>query len=68
MGIDVYATWPGMTTAEERAQGAHTLCMDAGSAGYLREGYHGGPYATRFLCQDTTWRVKLVCGDGSRWH
>ena len=48
MGIDVYLHWRGMTDAEKRAQytGYNT---EAGSVGYLREAYHGSPYATQAL-------------------
>lgn len=47
MGIDIYARWDGQTGDEHAAQitGFHTH----GAAGYLREAYHGGPYATRVL-------------------
>lgn len=48
MGIDVYLRWPKQTGEEEDAQ----YCgfrIDAGNVGYLRESYHGGPYATRVL-------------------
>ena len=48
MGIDIYATWRGQTSAESDAQctgfsGVH------GHVGYLREAYHGGPYVTKYL-------------------
>lgn len=48
MGIDVYLNWDGQNDEEKRAQytGYRT---DAGNVGYLREAYHGGPYATRVL-------------------
>lgn len=48
MGIDIYAKWDGKTEAEYEAQitGFDTT---AGSAGYLREAYHGGPYVTNWL-------------------
>ena len=48
MGIDVYLRWDGMTKEEEEAQ----YCgfqVDQGRVGYLREAYHGGPYATHVL-------------------
>jgi len=51
MGIDIYARWKGQTEADEVAQYASAFCSD-GSIGYLREAYHGEPYATRFLCQE----------------
>jgi hypothetical protein len=48
MGIDIYARWAGQTEPEEKAQytGFNT---HAGDVGYLREAYHGAPYATRAL-------------------
>lgn len=48
MGIDIYAQWDGQTDEEEKAQ----YCgfkVDQGGIGYLREAYHGGPYATKKL-------------------
>ena len=51
MGIDIYLRWKGMTPADEQKQitGFDTT---AGDVGYLRESYHGGPYATRFFLQE----------------
>lgn len=51
MGIDVYLKWKNMDQEDEKAQitGWSTL---AGNCGYLREAYHGGPYATRILCRE----------------
>lgn len=51
MGIDIYAHWRGQTEAEKQAQytGFSTV---AGRLGYLREAYHGEPYATRYLCPE----------------
>ena len=48
MGIDIYMHWDDMTDDEVRAQftGFDTT---AGNVGYLREAYHGGPYATETL-------------------
>ena len=48
MGIDVYLKWDGMTGDEEHAQctGFSTV---SGDVGYLREAYHGQPYATHEL-------------------
>lgn len=48
MGIDVYARFEGMTDEEIKEQfcGFDTR---KGNVGYLREAYHGGPYATREL-------------------
>lgn len=48
MGIDIYAEWDGMTEAEKAAQ--ITGCsVEHGHVGYLREAYHGEPYATKVL-------------------
>lgn len=52
MGIDIYARWKGQTQDEHSKQESVWLSTRAGSRGYLREAYHGGPYATRFLCAE----------------
>ena len=51
MGIDVYLEWDDMTEEEKQAQctGFSTV---AGDVGYLREAYHGGPYATRIIARE----------------
>ena len=48
MGIDIYAEWRGMTQEESNAQ-ITGFDAAAGHVGYLREAYHGEPYATRVL-------------------
>src|SRR3984893_15575344 len=48
MGIDIYAKWDGMTEAEEAAQ-ITGFSIEHGHVGYLREAYHGEPYATKVL-------------------
>lgn len=48
MGIDVYARWDGQTEAERQAQYTG-FSIVSGDVGYLREAYHGEPYATRAL-------------------
>jgi len=48
MGIDVYLRWDGQSEAEEKAQYTG-FSTTAGNAGYLREAYHGEPYATKVL-------------------
>ncbi len=52
MGIDIYARWKGQTKEEKDAQctGFSTV---HGAVGYLREAYHGEPYASRFLCKES---------------
>ena len=48
MGIDIYAKWDGMTEAEDAAQ-ITGFSVEHGHVGYLREAYHGEPYATKVL-------------------
>lgn len=48
MGIDVYADWDGRTKEEQEAQYTG-FSVTSGDAGYLREAYHGEPYATMVL-------------------
>lgn len=48
MGIDILLSWDAMTEAERAAQ-LTGFAIDAGHVGYLREAYHGGPYATQVL-------------------
>jgi hypothetical protein len=48
MGIDIYAKWDAMTEAEEAAQ-ITGFSIEHGHVGYLREAYHGEPYATKVL-------------------
>ena len=52
MGIDIYAKWNGQTEDERTAQRSAWLSTESGAAGYLREAYHGEPYATLFLCAE----------------
>jgi hypothetical protein len=48
MGIDIYAHWSGQTDAERDAQ-CTGFSIAHGHVGYLREAYHGEPYATKVL-------------------
>ena len=48
MGIDIYATWRDQSDAEAEAQ-MTGFSVAHGDVGYLREAYHGAPYATRVL-------------------
>lgn len=48
MGIDIYARWKGQTERETEAQ-ITGLSIEHGHVGYLREAYHGEPYATKYL-------------------
>lgn len=49
MGIDIYAQWDGQSEEEQNEQYAAAFSTGAGGIGYLREAYHGEPYATRYL-------------------
>jgi hypothetical protein len=49
MGIDIYARWDTQTSEEEEAQYKAVFSSEAGHIGYLREAYHGEPYATHCL-------------------
>jgi hypothetical protein len=51
MGIDIYLEWDGMEKEEKSAQ-ATGFSITSGDVGYLREAYHGGPYATRILVRE----------------
>ena len=51
MGIDVYLQWDGQTEAEKAGQ-VTGFSAKVGRAGYLREAYHGGPYATHILARE----------------
>lgn len=55
MGIDIYAHWRDQSEAEQTAQNKVLLSTVHGRKGYLREAYHGGPYATRHLCPEAFW-------------
>jgi hypothetical protein len=52
VGIDIYLRWEGQTTEEEEAQYTG-FSTGHGFVGYLREAYHGGPYATEVLFPET---------------
>jgi len=50
MGIDVYLRWDDIDEEDiEKQYTGWEVSGKAGRAGYLREAYHGGPYATEFL-------------------
>jgi hypothetical protein len=51
MGIDIYLKWKNMDQDAEKQQ-ITGFSITAGGQGYLREAYHGGPYATRILCRE----------------
>jgi hypothetical protein len=48
MGIEIYAHWDRMSMAEKAAQ-ITGFSVEHGHVGYLREAYHGEPYATKVL-------------------
>ena len=48
MGIDIYTEWKGQTEEETEAQ-LTGFSVKHGHVGYLRESYHGEPYATHHL-------------------
>jgi len=48
MGIDVYLKWNTMKEEDHKAQ-CKGFQTDIGDTGYLREAYHGKPYATQML-------------------
>lgn len=50
MGIDFYLRWADQTEDERQAQ--YTGFATTGEAGYIREAYHGEPYATQVLCPE----------------
>src|SRR5665213_1209510 len=52
MGIDIYAEWHGMSDAEKKAQ-VTGFSVEHGHVGYLREAYHGEPYATHVLLAES---------------
>lgn len=51
MGIDIYMKWEGQTEAEKKQQ-LMGFSVEHGHVGYLREAYHGEPYATQFLLKE----------------
>lgn len=51
MGIDIYLEWENMDEESRKSQ-VTGFCTTAGHVGYLREAYHGGPYATRILVRE----------------
>ena len=51
MGIDIYMRWDGMTE-EDRDKQITGFDATVGDVGYLREAYHGGPYATKYLVSE----------------
>jgi hypothetical protein len=58
MGIDIYAQWDGITEREKQAQ---ICCFSVvhGYVGYLREAYHGEPYATKVLVPEAFEELRV---------
>lgn len=52
MGIDIYLRWDKMTKAAKQRQMSAMFKTTCGEAGYLREAYHGGPYATQLIFRE----------------
>ena len=52
MGIDIYLRWDGMTDEDQQQQVSGFFETTVGGHGYLRESYHGGPYATHILFRE----------------
>ena len=57
MGIDIYMDWDNQTEEEKKAQ-LTGFDIGAGSVGYLREAYHGSPYATHYLVKEAFENLK----------
>lgn len=51
MGIDVYLEWDDMTEEDKKAR-ITGFSIHHGHVGYLREAYHGSPYATAILISE----------------
>ena len=51
MGLDVYLRWDGITEEEHDKQ-ITGFSIVSGHVGYLREAYHGQPYATKMLISE----------------
>ncbi len=58
MGIDIYAEWDGMTEAEDKAR-ITGFSIEHGHVGYLREAYHGEPYATKVLVPEAFQELRV---------
>lgn len=58
MGIDIYAEWDGMTEREKAAQ-TTGFSVEHGHVGYLREAYHGAPYATKVLVPEAFEELRV---------
>jgi len=52
MGIDIYLKWKRQSKKDKKKQTDCGFSTTSGAAGYLREAYHGGPYATKILVRE----------------
>jgi len=52
MGIDIHLEWEGKDERPKDDQLSAGFSTTAGHTGYLREAYHGGPYATQILVKE----------------
>jgi hypothetical protein len=52
MGIDIYLEWEGKDKQSKEDQMVTGFSTTSGHVGYLREAYHGGPYATQILVKE----------------
>jgi hypothetical protein len=67
MGIDIYAEWKGMSDAEKKAQ-ITGLSVEHGHVGYLREAYHGEPYATKVLVPESFETGRAAISADTLWE
>ena len=51
MGIDIYVEWD-KRTEEDKEKQYTGFSIESGDVGYLREAYHGSPYATKYFVQE----------------
>jgi hypothetical protein len=54
VGIDIYLEWDGQEEERQKSAGDKPswLSVRDGHVGYLREAYHGGPYATKIFVRE----------------
>jgi len=64
MGIDIYAKWDRMSMRDDAAQLKAWASVESGDIGYLREAYHGEPYATKVLVPEAfeDGRARIAAG------
>lgn len=52
MGIDIYLEWENKDKDPSVEAPSYGFSTTSGHVGYLREAYHGGPYATKILVRE----------------